>query len=148
MLLQTKLRCTSLPAENYQMYQGPRDKRPGTVQTWFDEFTQWRDSNMAKLNLSLYDYPQVQWARTSFIQPQLMIHDRYLYDRDKEEWTVSKYLDDVQSRYGGIDSILLWQNYPNIGIDDRNQFDMLKSLPGGLAGLAELVDNFHSAGVR
>merc|ERR1711892_179056 len=148
MLLQTKLRCTSLPAENYQMYQGPRDKRPGTVQAWFDEFTQWRDLNMAKLNLSLYDYPEVQWARTSFIQPQLMIHDRYLYDRDKEMWTVSKYLDDVQSRYGGIDSILLWQNYPNIGIDDRNQFDMLESLPGGLVGLAELVEDFHSAGVR
>merc|ERR1719317_387646 len=140
--------CLALPDKNYQVYEGPRDKRPATLLQWREEFTQWQEDNMARLNLSLYDYKEVKWARTSFIQPQLMIHDRFLYDRDKEEWTVGRYLADVKARYGGIDSILLWQNYPNIGIDDRNQFDMLESLPGGLQGLAQLVEDFHREGVK
>ena len=42
-------------------------------------------------------------------------------------------------RYGGVDSLLLWQGYPNIGLDDKNQFEMTESLPGGLNGLKDLV---------
>ena len=40
---------------------------------------------------------------------------RFLYDREAGQYTVSRYLADVEQRYGGIDSVLLWQNYPNIG---------------------------------
>jgi gamma-glutamyl hercynylcysteine S-oxide synthase len=32
-------------------------------------------------------------------------------------------------RYGGIDALLVWATYPNMGIDDRNQQDMLEVLP-------------------
>ena len=73
---------------------------------------------------------------------------RTLYDRETSTWTVDKYLADVRSRYGGIDSVLLWASYPNIGTDDRNQFDMLEDLPGGLEALREAVDQFHAQGVK
>ena len=40
------------------------------------------------------------------------------------EYTVDRYLDDLDKRYGGIDSVLIWPVYPNIGIDNRNQWDL------------------------
>lgn len=49
-----------------------------------------------------------------------MSHDRYLYDEITAKYTVSKYLTELQNRYGGIDSVLIWPTYPNIGIDNRN----------------------------
>jgi formylglycine-generating enzyme required for sulfatase activity len=64
------------------------------------------------------------------------------------KYTVDRYLADVGQRYGGIDSILLWPVYPNIGIDARNQIDMIAAMPGGLDGVREMVADFHRHGVR
>jgi hypothetical protein len=35
-----------------------------------------------------------------------------------------------------------------IGIDDRNQFDLVRTLPGGVAALANLSDTLLENGVR
>ena len=42
---------------------------------------------------------------------------------------------------------MLWQSYTNLGVDNRNQIDELRSLPGGIAGLTEVIRQFHAAGV-
>ncbi len=75
------------------------------------------------------------------------LHDRYLWDPVAQQYTVDKFLDDAIARYGGMDSVLVWHSYPNIGIDNKNQYDMLRSLPGGIAGVAQMVVDFHRRGV-
>ena len=35
-----------------------------------------------------------------------------------------------------------------MGIDDRNQHDMIRSMPGGVAGVRQMVADFHRRGVR
>src|SRR6185437_3016986 len=62
-------------------------------------------------------------------------------------YTVSKYLDDLNTRFGGIDAVLLWHSYPNIGIDERNQFQMLQSLPGFPDQVIRMIEEFHLYGV-
>ncbi len=39
-------------------------------------------------------------------------------------------------RIGPIDAVLIWHVYPNLGVDDRNQFDLLRDLPGGIPAFA------------
>ena len=56
----------------------------------------------------------LQWTSTSFVKPevkeqffvfemvsfnQVMIHEKFLYDRKTGEWTPEKYLQDLQDRF-------------------------------------------------
>jgi gamma-glutamyl hercynylcysteine S-oxide synthase len=78
----------------------------------------------------------------------MMIEDRYFYDPISGRYTVDRYLNDLEKRYGGIDAVLIWPTYPNIGIDSRNQFDMFHDMPGGIEGIKQMVADFHRRNVR
>ena len=92
-------------------------------------------------------YGRNHWARHTFVCPQSGLYDRYLYDSAAHRWTVGRFLADLEARYGGVDCVLLWQSYTNMGIDARNQIDLLRVAPGGVAGLKDLVAQFHAANV-
>lgn len=139
--------CLALP----QPWEGRWQPCPDDAhQAWLADIRQWRAERRARAGMddSRYRNPALQWPQSAFFQAQAMMEDRFLYDPATRRYTVSRYLDDLKSRFGGIDAVLLWPTYPNIGIDDRNQIDMLKSLPGGLDGVRGLVADFHRAGVR
>ena len=121
-----------------------------THEAWLNDITHWRTERRIRIGYedSRYQIPALQWTQRSFIQPQMMIHDRYFYDPVAGKYTVDRYLSDLQTRYGGIDAVLIWSTYPNMGIDDRNQLDMVRSMPGGIAGVKQMVADFHRHGVR
>ena len=121
-----------------------------THEGWLLDLERWRTERRIRIGYdgSRYSLPALQWTQSSFIQPQMMVQDRYLYDPVTGKYTVDRYLDDLEKRYGGIDAVLVWATYPNMGIDDRNQHDMVRSMPGGVAGVQQMVADFHRRGVR
>jgi formylglycine-generating enzyme required for sulfatase activity len=121
-----------------------------THQEWLKAVTDWRIERHIRVGYdpSRYEMPALQWTQSSFIQPQMMVHDRYFYDPIAGKYTVDRYLDALEKRYGGIDAVLIWATYPNMGIDNRNQEDMVRSMPGGVEGVRQMVAEFHRRGVR
>ena len=121
-----------------------------THQEWLADITHWRRERKIRIGFDDYWYsqPALQWTQSSFIQPQMMVHDRYFYDPVAGKYTVDRYMDDLEKRFGGIDSVLIWPTYPNMGIDNRNQHDMIRSMPGGIPGLKQMIQDFHRRGVR
>jgi hypothetical protein len=77
-----------------------------------------------------------------------MLWDSKFYDPAKGLYTVEPFLDNAREEFGGFDSIVLWQAYPQFGADDRNQFDFYRDMPGGLEGLRSVVRMSHARGVR
>ncbi len=110
----------------------------------------WRTEYLKSLKYDDAEYkrPELLWTQSSFMQPQMMIEDRYFYDPAERRYTVNRYLDDLDKRYGGIDAVLIWPVYPNIGIDNRNEFDCFRDMPGGIPGIKQMVADFHRRGVR
>jgi formylglycine-generating enzyme required for sulfatase activity len=140
--------CLKTPGADAKML--PSGCSDAQLDAWVADITLAREEHLIRIGFDgrLYDAPHFQWIQKDFVQPQAMLQDRYLYDPKTGRYTVDRYLDDVEKRYGGIDSVLLWQSYPTMGIDDRNQLDLLRSLPGGLAGVRDLVGQFHRRGVH
>src|SRR6202167_4436452 len=119
-------------------------------EAWLADITHWRGERRIRIGYdgARYDLPALQWTQSSFMQPQMMVQDRYFYDPVAGKYTVDRYLDDLEKRYGGIDAVLIWPTYPNMGVDDRNQHDLIRSMPGGVAGVRQMVADFHKRGVR
>ncbi len=117
---------------------------------WHKSMQQWRTEQKNKLNYSdaAYQHKQLKWMDSTFMYAQVMAHDRYLYDPNERKYTVDRFLKDVAKRYGGLDAVLIWPTYPNIGIDERNQFDLVSDMPGGLNGVKKMVNDFKKRGVR
>jgi iron(II)-dependent oxidoreductase len=118
--------------------------------SWLTDIQHWRTERRIRIGYdgSRYDIPSLKWTQSSFFQPQMMVEDRYFYDPVANRYTVDRYLDDLEKRYGGIDAVLIWPTYPNMGIDDRNQHDMIRSMPGGIPGVKQMIADFHRRGVR
>ena len=110
---------------------------PQEHEQWLADVTHWRDERRIRIGYdpARYEMPELKWTQSSFIQPQMMVQDRYFYDPVAGKYTVDRYLDDLRKA--------LWRHrrgadlatYPNMGIDNRNQHDMIRCMPGGVAGV-------------
>jgi len=140
--------CAGIPQWNANTQ--PATCTSKQLSEWLSDITHWRAERRIRVGYddSLYREPALLWTQSSFVQPQMMIHDRKFYDPSTRTYTVDRYLDDVNRRYGGIDSVLIWHTYSNIGIDNRNQYDLFRDLPGGLSAVKKMVDDFHKRNVR
>lgn len=117
---------------------------------WLAAVREWRREHLIRIGYDDVNYrrPELAWAQRNIVHAQMMVEDRYFYDPVAKKYTVDRYLDDLQTRFGGINSVLIWYVYPNIGVDDRNQFDLARDLPGGIEGLRGAIAEFHRRGVR
>jgi formylglycine-generating enzyme required for sulfatase activity len=142
------MNLTEPPPPSEVFFSGPTS--PSDQPAWLEGLKAWRNDRrtLLRYNPAQYERPDLEWTQHIFSQVQLLIWDRSFYDPGKGEYTVDHFLSETESRLGPIDAVLIWHVYPNLGIDDRNQFDMLRDLPGGIPGVRRMVEQFHSRGVK
>ena len=55
---------------------------PFTHQEWLADMTHWRMERRIRIGYdpARYEMPALKWTQSTFMQPQMMVHDRYFYD--------------------------------------------------------------------
>ncbi|WP_335990592.1 SUMF1/EgtB/PvdO family nonheme iron enzyme [Glycomyces sp. MUSA5-2] len=126
-----------------KIFAAPDD--PADWPAWRDDLAAWRDEARARLAYSgkAYEDPRTAWASRAFAVAQVWLWDERLFDHAEQRFTVDRFLESIAGQ-GGLDGLVLWHAYPVIGIDDRNQFDFYRDVPG----LEALVREFHDRGLR
>ncbi len=115
-----------------------------------EKLNTWRLNTRKELNYDgrAYHQPGFEWTQRNFSCYFLMLYDLHMYDPETMEYTIDKIITRGEVEFGGYDSVVLWHAYPRIGIDDRNQYDFYREMPGGLAGLRNVVTQFHQHGIK
>jgi len=114
---------------------------------WLKEMKIWRTEHLIRMGYDDADTrPELLWRR-KISSTQMMAEDRYFYDPVAENtpWTSTS----TTSCGATADRrVLIWYVYTNIGIDDRNQTELGRDLPGGVAGFKGAIADFHRRGVK
>ncbi|MFE6233781.1 formylglycine-generating enzyme family protein [Cellulosimicrobium sp. NPDC057862] len=134
----------SLALDEAKIFVGPAD--PADRPAWRERLAAWRDDARRRHGYTgaAYDRPDATWAAGCSTVAQVWLWDELLYSFEEHRFTPERFLADARERFGGLDAVVLWHAYPVIGIDDRNQWDFYRDVPG----IVDLVRTFHDAGLH
>jgi len=136
------------------------DQNPGSKHTvidcrisphqgdWHAAFWAFKRNIRSNFDFAYYERPVQERYRQRLVSHFTFLYGKDIYDFDQNRFRIHEFLDEGELNFGGYDYMLLWHDYPRMGIDHRNQFDMYEGLPGGLEGVREMVDEAHSRDVQ
>ncbi|WP_448004011.1 SUMF1/EgtB/PvdO family nonheme iron enzyme [Agromyces bauzanensis] len=119
---------------------------PADRPAWRRRLSEWRADARRRHRYTgaAYERAGAEWAAGCATVAQVWLWDELLYSFDGRRFTPERFLADAEDRFARLDAIVLWHAYPVIGIDDRNQWDYYRDVPG----VDRLVRDLHDAGLR
>lgn len=97
---------------------------------------------------TLYTRADLDWIRNAYLIILQFAWDHQFYDQLSGGYQFKKFIRDGEKWFGKYDVYGLWPTWPTLGIDQRNQWDLYKDLPGGLKKLRELSEFAQDNGTR
>jgi len=97
---------------------------------------------------SLFERDDLKWVRRAYVSHLLQAWDHDVFNPGKQEYILGDFLKKRVEWYGGDDFTGIWPTWPSLGLDQRNQWDMFRDLPGGLPGIRKLSKTCRESGSR
>ncbi|HUX97759.1 MAG TPA: SUMF1/EgtB/PvdO family nonheme iron enzyme [Bacteroidales bacterium] len=101
-----------------------------------------------KFDNTLFDREDLAWIKESYIIVLQMAWDKEFYDRFSGKFTYPESLKKYKEKFGNLDVFGIWPTWPRLGLDQRNQWDLYRDLPGGLEQLRNFVRMSQMEGTK
>jgi gamma-glutamyl hercynylcysteine S-oxide synthase len=99
--------------------------------------------DLESFNDSMYNRSDLQWMKDRYLLLLQFAWDDHYYDWISGNYTFENAFFALDSLTGGYDIFALWPTWPRLGLDQRNQWDMYRDMPGGLKALRSQADLLH-----
>ncbi|MHA4844820.1 formylglycine-generating enzyme family protein [Flavitalea antarctica] len=97
---------------------------------------------------SLYQRKDLAWIRHTYILHLMYAWDKFYYDIEDGRYHLQEFLTSGKALYGGDDVVSIWPTWPTLGLDQRNQFDLFRDLPGGTAAMKTQAELSRAQGTK
>ena len=97
---------------------------------------------------SLFKRNDLAWIKDSYLIILQMAWDREFYNRLTGKYTYAEVLKKGIELFGNIDVYGIWPTWPRLGLDQRNQWDLYRDLPGGTEQLRNFARMSRLSGTR
>ncbi|HJW18370.1 MAG TPA: SUMF1/EgtB/PvdO family nonheme iron enzyme [Flavisolibacter sp.] len=104
--------------------------------------------DVEKFDNSLFEREDLKWIRHSYVMHIMMTWDKFYYDYKDGKFHLNEFVERGKKLYGGDDVISIWPTWPTLGLDQRNQFDLFKDLPGGTKKIHQLSEDLHKQNIK
>jgi gamma-glutamyl hercynylcysteine S-oxide synthase len=88
--------------------------------------------DLEKFDNTLFERADLAWIRESYLIILKMAWDREFFDRTTGKYNYSEILKKEIEQFGLVDVFGIWPTWPRLGLDNRNQWDLYRDLPGGI----------------
>jgi len=88
--------------------------------------------DLSEFDNYLYERQDLQWIRKSYLIVLQYPWDIEYYDRFSGRYNFGETLKQYNEWFGHIDVFGIWPTWPRLGLDQRNQWDLYRNLPGGV----------------
>jgi formylglycine-generating enzyme required for sulfatase activity len=97
---------------------------------------------------ALFRRADLAWVRRAYLMVLQFAWDHTYFDRAAQRYAYDANLTAWDKLLGPIDIFTIWPTWPRLGLDERNQWDMYRDLPGGLDELRRQADLAHRQGKK
>ena len=104
--------------------------------------------DVSSFNADMYQREDLKWIRKAYVMHLIMAWDKEFYDYETGKFNLTSFVERGKKLYGGDDVFCIWPTWPTLGVDQRNQFDMYRDLPGGLNAIRALADTLRKSGTK
>jgi len=104
--------------------------------------------DLDKFDNTMFERADLSWIKESYLIILQMAWDREFYDRTTGKYTFPDVLKKETELFGNVDVFGIWPTWPRLGLDQRNQWDLYRDLPGGTGQLKTFTALSHQSGTR